>query len=65
MFGKLTWSAIPFDQPIPLIASALMIIVVSAIVAWVLERVAHQRRSQTHWCHVLPVGERYAASRLR
>ena len=26
MFGKLTWSAIPFDQPIPLITSLVVIL---------------------------------------
>ncbi|THD46992.1 MAG: cytochrome o ubiquinol oxidase subunit I [Bradyrhizobium sp.] len=35
MFGKLTWSAIPFDQPIPLAASALMIVAVAGVVVWV------------------------------
>ena len=28
MFGKLTWPAIPFDQPIPLVASAVVVLVV-------------------------------------
>ena len=28
MFGKLTWSAIPFDQPIPLVTSIVVIVVV-------------------------------------
>ena len=27
MFGKLTWEAIPFDQPIPLVASAVVVVV--------------------------------------
>jgi cytochrome o ubiquinol oxidase subunit 1 len=35
MFGKLSWSAIPFDQPIPLVASALMILVILGVLAWV------------------------------
>ena len=35
MFGKLTWAAIPFDQPIPLAASGLMIVVVLGVLAWV------------------------------
>ena len=25
MFGKLTWSAIPFDQPIPLAAGGMVV----------------------------------------
>src|SRR4051794_10363488 len=29
MFGKLSWSAIPFDQPIPLITSIILILVIA------------------------------------
>jgi cytochrome o ubiquinol oxidase subunit I len=35
MLGKLNWSAIPFDQPIPLIASLVVIIVVLVTLVWV------------------------------
>jgi cytochrome o ubiquinol oxidase subunit I len=35
LLGKLGWSAIPFDQPIVMVASALMIMVVLSILAWV------------------------------
>jgi cytochrome o ubiquinol oxidase subunit I len=35
MLGKLTWAAIPFDQPIPLIAGAVVILIVLAVIAWV------------------------------
>jgi cytochrome o ubiquinol oxidase subunit 1 len=35
MFGKLTWQAIPFDQPIPLISSALIGVVLCGILVWV------------------------------
>jgi cytochrome o ubiquinol oxidase subunit 1 len=35
MFGLLSWSAIPFDQPIPLAASAMMILVMLGVLAWV------------------------------
>ncbi len=35
MLGKLTWSAIPFDQPIPLAVSIVVIIVAVAVLAWV------------------------------
>jgi cytochrome o ubiquinol oxidase subunit 1 len=35
MFGKLTWAAIPFDQPIPLIAAALVGLAIAAVLAWV------------------------------
>jgi cytochrome o ubiquinol oxidase subunit 1 len=36
MLGKLTWAAIPFDQPIPLIAGAVVILIVLAVIAWVI-----------------------------
>ena len=35
MFGKLTWQAIPWDQPIPLFAGAIVIVIVSAVLIWV------------------------------
>lgn len=35
MFGKLTWSAIPFDQPIPLGSSVVVGLVLCAVLAWV------------------------------
>jgi cytochrome o ubiquinol oxidase subunit 1 len=35
LFGKLTWSAIPFNQPIPLFASALMILAVLLVLVWI------------------------------
>ena len=34
MLGKLNWSAIPFDQPIPMIASLVVVVVVLATLAW-------------------------------
>jgi cytochrome o ubiquinol oxidase subunit 1 len=35
MFGKLTWDAIPFDQPIPMIASGVVALAILAVLAWV------------------------------
>ena len=35
MLGKLTWQAIPFDQPIPLFAAALVGVVIIGVLAWV------------------------------
>jgi cytochrome o ubiquinol oxidase subunit 1 len=35
MFGKLTWDAIPFSEPLPLIVSLVVILGVVAILAWV------------------------------
>jgi hypothetical protein len=33
--GKLSWDAVPFDQPIPLAASALMIVAVLLVLGWI------------------------------
>ena len=35
MFGKLTWQAIPWDQPIPLVAGAVVVLIILAVLAWV------------------------------
>ena len=35
LFGKLSWNAIPLDQPIPMFASGLMILAVLLILAWI------------------------------
>ena len=35
MLGKLNWSAIPFDQPIPMITSGLVALVILGVLAWV------------------------------
>src|SRR5215204_1249371 len=35
MLGKLTWSAIPFDQPIPLAAGAIVGLAIAGILGWV------------------------------
>src|ERR1700760_1354339 len=35
MLGKLTWAAIPFDQPIPLITGGAVIVILFAVVAWI------------------------------
>jgi cytochrome o ubiquinol oxidase subunit 1 len=35
MFGKLTLSAIPLDQPIPLISGGVVVLLVVAVLAWV------------------------------
>jgi cytochrome o ubiquinol oxidase subunit 1 len=35
MLGKLNWSAIPFDQPIPLVTSIAVIAVILATLAWI------------------------------
>jgi len=35
MLGKLTWAAIPLDQPIPLIASGMVGLVIIGVLAWV------------------------------
>src|SRR6202043_3429713 len=35
MFGKLSWAAIPLDQPIPLITGAVVLVAILAVLAWV------------------------------
>jgi cytochrome o ubiquinol oxidase subunit I len=35
MFGKLTWGAVPFDQPIPLFAGAIVVVVIIGVVGYV------------------------------
>ncbi len=35
MLGKLTWSAIPWDHPIPLVAGSVVFSIVIAVVVWV------------------------------
>ncbi|HVI76973.1 MAG TPA: cbb3-type cytochrome c oxidase subunit I, partial [Candidatus Acidoferrum sp.] len=35
MLGKLSWNAIPLDQPIPLITSGVVILVILGVIAWV------------------------------
>ncbi|HEX4712181.1 MAG TPA: cytochrome o ubiquinol oxidase subunit I [Phenylobacterium sp.] len=35
MLGKLSWAAIPFDQPIPLVASGIVIVVLAGVILWV------------------------------
>ena len=41
MLGKLSWSAIPFDQPIPLAASLIVVAGMLAVLAWI--------TSKGHW----------------
>ena len=35
MFGKLTWAAIPFDQPLPLVSAAVVGLVLLGVLGWV------------------------------
>src|SRR5437660_11635110 len=35
MLGKLNWSAIPLDQPIPMITSGLVVLAILGVLAWV------------------------------
>src|SRR5437660_11821474 len=36
MFGKLSWSVIPFDQPVPLVVGAVVLVVILGVVVWVI-----------------------------
>jgi cytochrome o ubiquinol oxidase subunit 1 len=35
MLGKLTWNAIPFDQPIPMLVSLIVIMTIGGVLIWV------------------------------
>ena len=35
MFGRLTWAAIPFHEPIPLITSLVVLVVIAALGIWI------------------------------
>jgi cytochrome o ubiquinol oxidase subunit 1 len=35
MLGRLDWSAIPFDQPIPLVTGAIVLVVILAVLVWI------------------------------
>jgi len=35
MLGKLTWTAIPFSEPLPLLSSAVVLVVILAVLALV------------------------------
>ena len=35
LLGNLSWSAIPFDQPIIMGASAMMVLVIAFVLGWV------------------------------
>ena len=36
MFGKLTWAAIPFHEPIVMVTSAVVALAITAVLAWVI-----------------------------
>ena len=74
LLGKLSWSAIPFDQPIIMGATAGMIAAIVLVLGWVtlkgycalsVARVDHVRRPQAHRRHVHRAGADHAAARLR
>ena len=35
MLGKLTWAAIPFDEPIPLVTAAILALVILGVLGWI------------------------------
>ena len=74
LLGKLDWSAIPFDQPIVMGATAGMVLAIVArpvvdhaqgTFALSVARVDHLRRPQAHRRHVHRAGAGHAAARLR
>src|SRR5262245_2981414 len=36
MFGKLTWDAIPWDQPLPLLSTGFVAVLLAAVLLWAL-----------------------------
>src|SRR6202051_2065632 len=48
MFGKLSWAAIPFDQPIPLVTGAIVLVAMFGVVRWVGRR-GHMRYLWREW----------------
>ena len=38
MLGKLTWAAIPFDQPIPLVAAGFVGVILLGVLGWIVVR---------------------------
>ena len=38
MFGKLSWSAIPIDQPIPLVTGAVVLVAILAVLVWIIAK---------------------------
>ena len=34
MLGKLDWSAIPIEQPIPLVAAGIVLVIILAVLIW-------------------------------
>ena len=38
MWGKLSWSAIPFDKPLPLLSAAVVGLVLIGVIAWVIAK---------------------------
>src|SRR5690349_9386888 len=38
LLGKLTWQAIPLEEPLPLFSGAVVLVVIIAILAWVVIR---------------------------
>ena len=38
MFGKLTWDAIPFSEPLPLISSAVIALIILGVIGWTIAK---------------------------
>ncbi|MFL5286124.1 MAG: cbb3-type cytochrome c oxidase subunit I, partial [Rhodopila sp.] len=38
MMGKLTWDAVPLNQPIPLVAGGVVLLMILAVLVWVTKR---------------------------
>ena len=67
MFGKLTWSAIPFGQPIPLVTGALVLVVILAVLLWVVWK-GHMPYLWREWITSVDhkrIGVMYTLARMR
>ena len=73
ILGKLDWSAIPFDQPIVMGATAGMVLAIVSVLSWIIlrgtfallvARVDHLGRPQAHRRHVHRAGTGHASARI-
>ena len=74
ILGKLDWSAIPFDQPIVMGATAGMVLAIVLVLSWIVlgghlpylvARVDHLGRPQAHRRHVHRAGPGHASARVQ
>ena len=62
MLGKLTWSAIPWDQPIPLVAGSLVFSIGIAVVVWIVAGFSERLRENRIWLRAVSVDQASATT---